>query len=413
MKNNLLYIALAIVVGAAIAMFIINNRWARGDRKLEERLTLHRRDKIPYGLNVAYSNLQSIFPDAEVVVNKKEPGSWDRISSSTDHQALIIITPDFNADDYEMKELVKFVEAGNDVFLSTRRLSNEAQIALNCSVPESSEFYGGIGYLPDTLEVQLAESSFPGPYVFRFPGKRFSSWFSGTDATTSTVLGMDKAKQPNFIKLRAGTGHFYVQLVPMAFSNYFLLHKANMAYYEEVLSVIPANTSTVAWDEYYRYKVTQPPTGRKNWLSVLMNIKNSEGQKPFKAALLTAMLLLLLYVLLGIRRKQRIIPIIRKPGNSSLDFTKTIGRLYHDKGDHANLARKMSAYFLEYVRTRYKLVTSTLDENFIQQLHFKSGVEESVIASIVNSIHSIERNQFTAQQLAAFHKQLEIFYKTA
>ena len=73
------------------------------------------------------------------------------------------------------------------------------------------------------------------------------------------------------------------------------------------------------------------------------------------AALLTAIFALLLYVVLEMRRKQRTIPVMTKPKNDSLEFVKTIGRLYHDKGDHKNLCRKMSAYFLEHVRNRYKL----------------------------------------------------------
>ena len=140
------------------------------------------------------------------------------------------------------------------------------------------------------------------------------------------------------------------------------------------------------WDEYYLYKKSDDNEReeKKSWLSVLFRYP------ALKAALLTAIFTLLLFVLLEMRRKQRFIPVITKPRNDSLDFVKTIGRLYYDKGDHKNLCRKMAAYFLEHVRNKYKLPTGTLDDEFVKNLQFKSGVEEQEIRSIVSFIKYLD-----------------------
>jgi len=114
------------------------------------------------------------------------------------------------------------------------------------------------------------------------------------------------------------------------------------------------------------------------------------------------------------RRKQRIIPVLTKPRNDSLDFVKTIGRLYHEKRDHKNLSRKMSAYFLEHIRNRYKLATNLLDERFIQLLKIKTDQAEDNIRSIVSFIKNLDMaDEISTDQLADFHKQLEGFYKNA
>ena len=114
------------------------------------------------------------------------------------------------------------------------------------------------------------------------------------------------------------------------------------------------------------------------------------------------------------RRKQRYIPVIKKPGNDSMDFVKTIGRLYFDKGDHANLCRKMSAYFLEYVRNKYKLLAGSLDEDFIAKLQYKSGAAEYEVRGIISFIKYLDDGPaINHKQLTAFHKQLELFYKKA
>ena len=74
----------------------------------------------------------------------------------------------------------------------------------------------------------------------------------------------------------------------------------------------------------------------------------------------------------------------------------------------------MSAYFLEHVRSRYKLPTSELNEEFEKNLHAKTGVEQQEINGIVSFIRQLDTlHSVSDKQLAWFHKQLESFYKKA
>ena len=128
----------------------------------------------------------------------------------------------------------------------------------------------------------------------------------------------------------------------------------------------------------------------------------------------TAVIALLVYVLLEMRRKQRYIPFMATPKNDSLDFVKTVGRLYYDKGDHKDLCRKMAAYFLEHVRNRYKLSTVVLDDAFVKNLQFKTGAEEFELRGIISFIKYLDDVPAVNQNmLINFHKQLESFYKKA
>jgi hypothetical protein len=190
-----------------------------------------------------------------------------------------------------------------------------------------------------------------------------------------------------------------------------------MSYYDQSLSLISDKVKTVVWDEYFlnkRSEQQQRENEDKGWLSTLLNLENADGKKSFKAAFWLLLAILLLYVLSEMRRKQRIIPVLKKPANDSLDFVKTIGRLYHDKGDHQNLCRKMSAYFLEHVRSRYKLPTQRLDEEFVQNLVYKTGAPEDLIRQIVNFIRGLdEERTVSAATMAVFHERLEQFYKNS
>lgn len=409
MKRTLPYIILFVIVAAIAALLFTGD--SNSGKKFDQRITLKKKDKIPYGTNVAFENLRYIFPKASISVNKQEPGYWDSLSNYNDGQALIIIAPQINADEYEMKKLIRFIENGNDVFISARTISAAVQEILDIetspiNTTEMKDWKGDPTI--DRLYLQLTQPAFKEKAKFTYDGEKFNAWVLSYDSTTTDILGTDDTKRTNFIHLKAGKGNLYLHVAPLAFSNYFLLHDNNMKYYENVMSVISPEVKKVVWDEFYlnkKYYYEQNKEGKKSWMSVLFQYKS------LMWALLIAMLTLLLYVLMEMRRKQRFIPVVKKPKNDSLDFVKTIGRLYYEKGDNLNLCRKMASYFLEHVRNKYKLATGTLDEEFIKKLQFKTGTEENEIRGIVSSIRELNAGgKITDKQVADFHKKLEAFY---
>jgi hypothetical protein len=222
-------------------------------------------------------------------------------------------------------------------------------------------------------------------------------------------LGKKENGEINFVRLKAGLGNIYLHRAPMAFSNYFLLHNQNMNYYSKALSLIPKDTKLVAWDEYYLYKRYSSENRSGENSSVLSALMS---HRAFSSALWLLIILLVLFILQEMRRKQRIIPVIAKPRNDSLEFVKTVGRLYYEKRDNKNLSHKMAAYFLEHIRNRYKLPTSKLDEEFILLLKRKTGQQENNIRKIVSFIKNIDETEYVSEEeLADFHKELEEFYK--
>ncbi|HEY6505464.1 MAG TPA: DUF4350 domain-containing protein [Chitinophagaceae bacterium] len=410
MKKITPYILAGIILAAAIVLIFTGDNEKK--RVLDERISFRKKDKIPYGTYVAYEGLKSLFPGAAVSTNSNSPGNWDSLSNYDDRQALIVVSPVFYADDFEMKKIVRFVENGNDVFISAAFVSEEVKAVMNCGISymDIYDVFSGKKAEEDTLQVALANPPFHRSYNYSYPGKKLDCHFFKIDSSITTVLGNNQEGNTNFIHLKAGKGNLFFHLAPMAFTNYFLLRDRNMGYYEDVLSVISPTTRTIVWDEYFLTKrdMSDDRSNQrdgKGWLSALLSYP------ALKWALLVAIITLLLYVLLEMRRKQRFIPVITKPRNDSLDFVKTIGRLYYDKGDHKNLCRKMSAYFLEHVRNRYKLSTVEMNEDFIKNLQFKTGADELELRSIVFFIKDLETMPAVSEhQLAYFHKQLESFY---
>lgn len=397
-----------LVAGIILVLLIVLIASTSGNsrrRFFDETVSLREADRIPYGTSAARQLLPSLFPNAKLYFDRKYPGAWDSLALYRSDQAIILVADYFEADEVELENLSDFVERGNSVFILFRNASDDVSSFFNIRLDiDYASFYGRS---TDSLQVQLVPPAFRQSALYTYPGLKYENYFSAVDSTHALILGKNEKGHPNFIRMDKGAGSFFLHTAPLAFSNYFLLHKGNNAYYEAALSVLPKNTSSILWNEYFLEKPrSKEEDENEGWLNALFN------EPAFKWGLLTAAATLVLFVLLGMRRRQRMIPPHERPKNDSLDFVKTLGRLYHDRKDHRNLAGKMAAYFLEHVRSTYKLPTHTLDETFIRSLHYKSGYPESETRDIINSIHRINTSQsITDTELSDFHKQLELFYQ--
>jgi hypothetical protein len=383
---------------AVLLVLAVNTPLAK-TRNLNERISLRHRDKIPYGTYVAHQLLQSSFSKAHITVDKNAPGYWNGINPDTSNQAVFLVCKTFEPDNDDLQKLARFVKAGNYVFIITKSLSFTASRFLNLN---EEAFYNN--HAADSLQLSLNLPG-AGKATFTYPGKQWDSYLPAFDTATVVPLGSTETGRTNFIQMQSGRGRLFLHFAPLAFSNYFILHKSNTGYFQKAVSFVPEDVHRVVWNEYYitphNTKEKEPGVLRVLW------------QYPsFRLALLTAMATLLLYVLSAARRRQRVIPFYQKPVNDSLDFVRTMGRLYYDGKDHHNLGKKMAAYFIEHVRSRYKIAGNTPDDHFLNELQAKShyDVDElKSIATFINHIHT--QGVVTEQQLAQFYRQLRTFYQ--
>jgi hypothetical protein len=402
MKKLVPYLVVAGILALITIVIVLGNH--KRTRKMDERITLKEKDKIPYGFAAAKELSASLFPNASFFSDENVPGYWDEISMNSGKQAVIVVAGYFNADDTELSRLMRFVKNGNYVFVITQSFSEEAQSAFRFTYgQDGSIIFGGGG---DSLKVRLMKPFFPSDSLYIYPGKKFGSWFESFDTLHTVVLGRNEDNNPNFIRFNYGEGALFIHSAPLAFSNYFILHKNNIHYFEQAMSVIPNDIDKIVWNEYYLINRRSKDQREPNWLSVLLRYNE------FRWGFGTLLFLLLLWLLLNSRRRQRMIPAHPRPQNDSLDFVKTMGRLYYDRKDHQNLAKKMSVYFFEHVRSTYKLPTHTLDDAFVEALNYKSGYSLEKLNEIIAFVRNIRNGErVNEQQLINFHNQLESFYQ--
>ncbi len=122
--------------------------------------------------------------------------------------------------------------------------------------------------------------------------------------------------------------------------------------------------------------------------------------------------MLLLYVLFGMKRKQRVVPVIEPVQNTSIAFTEAVAALYLAEKNNKNIADKMIGYFNEHVRTHYFLNVSAGNKDFINSLSKKSGVPLESVQALYNAMEKIGVAYDVSDfELLSLSEQIQLFYK--
>ena len=113
------------------------------------------------------------------------------------------------------------------------------------------------------------------------------------------------------------------------------------------------------------------------------------------------------------KRRQRVIPVIESVTNKSLEFVETVGHLYYQRADHASIAEKKIQHWLAYLRQRFQMNTTELDEEFKETLTAKSGLERSEIDRLLGRIGQVRyfSGNLPENQLVDLSNQIEQFYQ--
>ena len=124
------------------------------------------------------------------------------------------------------------------------------------------------------------------------------------------------------------------------------------------------------------------------------------------------LLLLALYILFGGKRRQRIVDTIPPNTNTTVAFTETVGHLYLQKKDNRNIADKIIMYFQEYIRKKYFLNTSQVNDGFITTLSRKSNTPQADTEALFALILEVQQSaQISDVQLLLLNQHIENFYK--
>ncbi len=353
-------------------------------------------DKIPFGGFVLFEEVSSLFKNAEIEKIDKDPYVFLTDSTYEQNSAYVFINDEVFFDNRQVDEILKYVENGNTVFVSSRSVSYILRDSLHI---DSSANYN---ILEEELHPKFFSPSLKQDSLPAFKKGVFKAYFVEIDTLKTTALGYYDSKNPkleelNYVKVNYGKGKFLLHNLPEAFSNYYLL-KDNEQYAANVLSYI--DTDKIYWDEYLK-------SGRKVVTSPMRFILD---QAPLTWAYYVLIGGLLIFVLFKGKRQQRVVEVIEPLENTSVEFTKTIGDLYFQHKDFSNIIAKKITYFLETLRSKYFLTTNDFTEDFIKKLALKSGNTFEKTQKLMHLIkHLKEKSVHSETDLLELNKKIEAF----
>lgn len=399
--KKLIYLFPFLLLLAGIYVFVNSKE----EKEFDKKISFKKNDTRPYGTKVLFTSLKNVYKEKRFILNQKSPNYWcyeDSIIHGDN--VLFIHTKQFEPTYEELKLLEAFVYNGNTIFISSANFNETTTDFFDVETNQDLFSQFKLTNYSDSVNVHLKKPLFATDTNYLNYGFTTNTKFIDFDSSKTVVVGENHTQQPNFIALKIGEGNLYLHTDPFLFTNYFILKDGNSDYLNKCLSLLPTNANKFIWDEYY----TNPKDviqKNESPLRVLFSYSS------FKWAFWTLIFLGIIYGLINIKRKQRYIQFIPAPVNDSIEFAKTIGRLYYEKQDHSNLAQKMATYFLEHVRTKYLLNTNTLDEAFVTKLSGKSGYDDLKIREIINTISIIKSNKYINENsLNKIYLQFQQFY---
>ena len=384
------------------------------------RISLKADNKKPYGCYLAYNSLKYYFPDAAI---SELSGSYRYNNISTSmmqpeegHNLMVLTGLDLYLSDDEWQQLSDFVRAGNELVIFGSSLGSQICAQIHCHPTGSGE------ELPLLKTINTAKGNEHCLTLTNAPGisygykgrslkayfasnKNYDNYTDSTDSADGTVFTADTlgsaAGNPDFMRFTLGSGHLTVHAAPLVTSNYFLLQPGNLDYLTAIWRSLPQHITHVYWNSYYKHSPEDAQPG------ILWRYE------PTRWALIICIITAAVYVLFQMKRRQRIVPVIPPLKNDSVSFVETVGRLYYNKGNHANLAEKMIQQFLEWVRMHYYLNTNILNDEFARQLEMKSGKPAAMVQELMTMIRETRTGSAIPDDayLYQLYRIIQQFYK--
>lgn len=217
-----------------------------------------------------------------------------------------------------------------------------------------------------------------------------------SDEPQVEILAVDQYENPVFIKIKKGSGTLYACSLPLIFTNYGILNDSQRDFIAKVVSHLPVRDvlweDEIKWRYQYTKKEDETPEGIKELAFLRKN-------PPLWWAFWLTLAGIALFILFKAKREQRIIPILEKNTNTSLEFAQTIGRLYFNYQDHRNLAEKKILYFLEFLRSNYFInISENPDEATIHKIASKLAVSEEKVKETFTIIQEIKANPTISEE---------------
>lgn len=420
-KGNIKFILFVLVL--FFGMFAIEHNMTK---EFSWTPTFSTNDKQPFGCYV--------FDD---VLSASMKGNYS-VSTETFYQlnqdsvnrprAFLVVTDDLFLDSLAYNSIISLLDKGNKVMLVSssfpNRLTDSLSINHDHTFFDLNDLKSWVGKAQVRKNLYFSDSTFSGKKYSFYP-QLFTDFFTGVDRvepkervvrfkesflTEKDYVNPEDAKK-SFTKIkiekksitsrltkcpttvlvrnrerfvlafskRVGKGELFLVTNPLLFTNYGMLDKGNAGYIFSLLS--------------YMKGMPLVRLGKENKELVQVTpLRYLLSRPPLKWSLYLSLATLVLFMCFTAKRRQRVIPVIRSPKNTTLDFVKQIGTLYHQEKDYLGLLRKKRILFVQALKkeTGIDLNSEKLSMELCLHLSGKTGLDPEKLYKALKKLEMLD-----------------------
>lgn len=189
-------------------------------------------------------------------------------------------------------------------------------------------------------------------------------------------------KVPTAVSVPYGKGEVIFVSSPLLFTNYGMLEGNTSVYIFRLMSYL-ADLPVYRTEAYVKTDAML--------VAEQSPFREFIKRPPLRWALYLALLGVVLFMIFTARRRQRVIPIMSKPANRSLEFIQLIGTLYYQRKNHVDLVRKKFKLFAEELRKTAGVDISDVntDDREYQLLAEKTGMNSDRLKKVIRQIRLV------------------------
>ncbi len=395
MKKALLYLL------ALAALFVLlYSLEASREPEFSWHATYSRYDKQPFGTYVFDRLVGASFPQPYRTTYQT---LYQLLYDDTlRHHNLLLVGHYYYSEAEELTDLLNYVSAGNTVLIAADEYGYTLLDTLLLQQEYNhSSWVSELSLQQDSTTTIhfVADSAAPAAYTIPralcYTAFRTKKKLEAADSVTlrqphlpATVLVEDENGGAVLLKYTFGKGRLLLSTTPKLFTNYGILDTLNSGFVWHTLGYLQ-DQPLLRLDSSAEDPVEQSP------------LRYILRHRSLRWGLYVLLATLLLFFIFTAKRRQRPVPIIKKPVNNLRQFAYSIAALYLQKNDNADLIRKKYIYWADRLKRTHgiDIINEAHTPDFIARFAAKTNRQADECAALFRQLDAVTDNSHVPDEV--------------
>ena len=318
----------------------------------------------------------------------------DSDSTNLSNAVLLVDHVLYDYDDDEIEWFLEIMRRGQYVIFISDYLPDSLGLLLDVSIDSGYDAYGYNNYFTEADSTTLIWDDDNTYDKMRYRFRIFDPYNSGiiadfyNDSAKWNPILKQKLRITSDIVVAAnrdyGKGKLFLISWPQVFTNYNVLEPGGANLLMRLMSQV-GNKHVVRYDfretDSYKEDVHESTSPLRVFLD----------NRSLRWAVYLALITILLSLIFTARRRQRVIPVIEPPANSTLNMVKHIGLMHYRHHDNTSLVLDRYKQFSQELMQKL-LVDVTSDDEINENISYiskRTGIDGNLIVSAISRLRQL------------------------